>query len=122
MLPECAWYCKETYIANFRINLQFINYEMNLIYLICKLIIIHQFISPVNYNIRRIPQYVFYNEGGLIFFYFQYSFLEIRIINMHVIIHGSVIIHMCSKAENLFKKEKMIFKNYQDMASNNMNA
>ena len=30
--------------------------------------------------------------------YFQYSVLEIRIINMYVIIHGSVIIHMCSKA------------------------
>ena len=33
-----------------------------------------------------------------IIFYFQYSFQEIRIINMYVIIHGSVIIHMCSKA------------------------
>ena len=31
-------------------------------------------------------------------FYFQYSFQEIRIINMYVIIHGSVIIYMCSKA------------------------
>ena len=31
-------------------------------------------------------------------FYFQYSFLEIRIIDMYVIIHGSVIIYMCSKA------------------------
>ena len=28
-------------------------------------------------------------------FYFQYTFLEILIINMYVIIHGSVIIHMC---------------------------
>ena len=30
-------------------------------------------------------------------FYFQYSFQEIYIINMYVIIHGSVIIYMCSK-------------------------
>ena len=31
-------------------------------------------------------------------FYFQYSFLEIRIINMYVIIHGPVIIHTCFEA------------------------
>ena len=31
-------------------------------------------------------------------FYFQFSFLEIRIINVYVIIHGSVIVYMCSEA------------------------
>ena len=28
MLPECAWYCKDTYATTFRINLQIINNEM----------------------------------------------------------------------------------------------
>ena len=46
MLPECAWYCKDTYAKNFRINLQIINNEMMiLIYLICRYIMLHQFIS-----------------------------------------------------------------------------
>ena len=31
-------------------------------------------------------------------FYFQYNFKKIRIINMYFIIHGSVIIYMCSKS------------------------
>ena len=31
-------------------------------------------------------------------FYFKYSFQEICIINMYVIIHGSVIIYMCPEA------------------------
>ena len=25
MLPECTWYCRDTYATNFRINLQIIN-------------------------------------------------------------------------------------------------
>ena len=32
------------------------------------------------------------------YIFFQYSFQEICIINMYVIIHGSAIIHLCSKA------------------------
>ena len=52
MLLECAWYCKDTYAANFRINLQIINNEMMiLIYLICRYIILHQFISSCKFEI-----------------------------------------------------------------------
>ena len=32
MLPECAWYCKDTYAKNLRINLQIINNEMMFLY------------------------------------------------------------------------------------------
>ena len=28
MIPECAWYCRDTYAMNLRINLQLINNEM----------------------------------------------------------------------------------------------
>ena len=46
MLPECAWYCSDTYAINFRINLQIINKEiMILIWLICRYLMLHQFIS-----------------------------------------------------------------------------
>ena len=46
MLPECAWYCMDTYATNFRINLQIINNEMMIIIcLICRYMMLHQFIS-----------------------------------------------------------------------------
>ena len=32
MIPECAWYCRDTYAMNLRINLQLINNEMIILY------------------------------------------------------------------------------------------
>ena len=99
MLPECAWYCRDTYAINLRINFQIINNEMMiLIYLICRYIMLHQFMPS-----RKLTICVEYlrmlskMKAGYIV-YFQYSFQEIRIINIYFIIHGSVIIHMCPKA------------------------
>ena len=95
MLPECAWYCKDTYATNFRINLQIINNEMMiLIYLICRYIMLHQFISSCKFKICVVYLRMLSRMKAAYIFYFQYSFLEIRIINMYVIIHGSVIIHV----------------------------
>ena len=52
MLPECACYCKDTCATNVRINLQIINNEMMiLIYLICRYIMLHQFISSREFKI-----------------------------------------------------------------------
>ena len=99
MLPECAWYCKDTYATNFRINLQIITNEMMiLIYLICRYIMLHQFISPRKLKICVVYLRMLSRMKAAYIFYFQFSFLEIRIINMYVIIHGSVINHVCSKA------------------------
>ena len=96
MLPECAWYCKDTYATNLRINLQIINNEMMiLIYLICRYIMLHQFISSHKFEICVVYLRMLSRMKAAYIFYFQYSFLEIRIINMYVIMHGSVIIHMC---------------------------
>ena len=96
MLQECAWYCKDTYATNFRINLQIINNEMMiLIYLICRYIMLHQFISSRKFKISVVYLRMLSRMKAAYIFYFQYSFLEIRIINMYVIIHDSVIIHMC---------------------------
>ena len=95
MLPECAWYRKDTYATDFRILI--INNEMMiLIYLICRYIMLHQFISSRNFKIYVVYLRMLSRMKAAYIFYFQYSFLEIRIINMYVIIHGSVIIHMCS--------------------------
>ena len=56
MLPECVWYCKDTYAINFRINLLIINNEMMiLICLICRYIMLHQFLSS-----RKLKIYVEY--------------------------------------------------------------
>ena len=96
MLPECALYCKDTYATNFRINLQIINNEMMiLIYLICRYIMLHQFISSRKFKICVVYLRILSRMKAAYIFYFQYSFLEICITNMYVIIHGSVIIHMC---------------------------
>ena len=52
MLPECAWYCRDTYAINLKINLQLINNEMMiLICLICRYIMLHQFISSRKFRI-----------------------------------------------------------------------
>ena len=93
MLQECAWYCKDTYATMFRINLQIINNEMMiLIYLICRYIMLHQFISSRKFKICVVYLRMLSRMKAAYIFYLQYSFLEIRNINMHVIIHGSVII------------------------------
>ena len=87
MLPECAWYCKDTYATNFCINFEIINNEMMiLICIICRYIMLHQFISS-----RRLKICVKYLR---MIFYFLYTFQEICIINMYFIIHGPVIIHV----------------------------
>ena len=96
MLPECALYCKDTYAINFRINLQIINNEMMILtYLICRYMMLHQFISSRKFKICVEYLRILSRMKAAYIFYFQYSFLEIRITNMYVIIHGSVIIHMC---------------------------
>ena len=96
MLPECALYYKDTYATNFRINLKIINNEMMiLIYLICRYIMLHQFISSREFKICVVYLRILSKMKAAYIFYFQYSFLEIRITNMYVIIHGSLIIHMC---------------------------
>ena len=95
MLPECDWYCKDTYVTNFRINLQIINNEMMiLICLICRYIMLQQFISS-----RKLKIWVGYLKilsrmKAAYIFYFQYSFQEICNKNMNFIIHDSVINHM----------------------------
>ena len=86
MLPECTWYCKDTYATNFRINLQIINNEMMiLIYLICRYIMLHQFISSRKSKICVVYLRMLSGMKAAYIFYFQYSFLEIPIINMFVI-------------------------------------
>ena len=95
MLPECAWYCKDTYAITLRINLQIINNEMMI--LICPMML-HQFISSRKLKICVECLIMLSRMTAAYIFYFQYSFQEIRIINIYFIIHGSVIIHMCSKA------------------------
>ena len=77
------------------INLQIINNEMMiLIYLICRYIMLHQFISSCKFKICVVYLRML-SRMKAAYIFFQCSFLEIRIINMYVIIHGSVIIHMC---------------------------
>ena len=94
MLPEYAWYCKDTYATNLRINLQIINNEMMiLIYLICRYIMLHHFISSRKFKICVVYLRMLSRMKAAYIFYFQYSFLEICIINMYIIIHGSVIIY-----------------------------
>ena len=55
----------------------------------------NQFISSHKFKICVVYLRMLSGMKAAYIFYFQYSFLEIRIINMYVIIHGSVIIHMC---------------------------
>ena len=82
MLPECTWYCKDTYATKFRINLQIINNEMMiLICLISRDIMLHQFISSHKFKICVVYLRMLSRMKAAYIFYFQYSFLEIRIIN-----------------------------------------
>ena len=88
MLQECAWYCKDTYATNFRINPQIINNEMMiLIYLICRYIMLHQFISSRKFKICVVYLSML-SRMKAAYIFFQYSFLEIRIINM-IVCHNS---------------------------------
>ena len=80
-------------------KLQNINNEnMILIYHICRYIMLPLFTfyrkSEICFKYRRMLS----RMKAAYIFYFQYSFQEICIINMYVIIHGLVIIYMCSEA------------------------
>ena len=98
-INQCSQSVLGTVRIHFRTNLQIINNEMMiLIYLICRCIMLHQFISSRKFKICVVYLRMLFRMKAAYIFYFQYSFLEIHIINMHVIIHGSVIIHMCCKA------------------------
>ena len=77
-------------------KLQNINYEnMILIYHICRYIMLPLFISDRKSEICFKYHRMLSRMKAAYIFYFQFSFQEIHIINMYVIIHGSVIIHMC---------------------------
>ena len=69
---------------------------MILIYHICRYIMLPLFTSCRKSEICF--KYLLSRMKAAYIFYFQYSFQEIHIINMYVIIHDSVIIHMCSNA------------------------
>ena len=80
-------------------ELQNINYEnIILIYHICRYIMLPLFTSYRKSEICLKYHRILSRMKAAYTFYFQCSFQEIRIINMYVIIHGSVIIYMCSKA------------------------
>ena len=80
-------------------KLQNINYEnMILIYHICRYIMLPLFTSYRKSEICFRYLRMLSRMKAAYIFYFQFSFLENRIINMYVIIHGSVIIHMYSNA------------------------
>ena len=71
---------------------------MILICLICRYIMLHQFISSRKLKICVEYLRMLSRMKAAYIFHFQYSFQEIRIINIYFIIHGSVIIHMYSRA------------------------
>ena len=73
-----------------------INYEnMILIYHICRYIMLPLFTSYRKSEICFKYLRMLSRMKAAYIFYFKFSFQEIRIINMYVIFHGSVIIHMC---------------------------
>ena len=75
-------------------KLQNINYEnMILIYHICRYIMLPLFTSYGKSEICFKYLRMLSRLKAAYIFYFQFSFQEIRIINMYVIIHGSVIIY-----------------------------
>ena len=90
MLPECAYYCKVA--TNFRINLQIINNEMTiLICLICRYIMLHEFISSCKLKIFVGYLRMLSRMKAAYIFYFQNSFQEIRIISrLHSRQHSEV--------------------------------
>ena len=71
---------------------------MILIYHICRYIMLPLFTSYRKSEICFKYLRMLSRMKAAYILYFQYSFQEIRIINMYVIMHGSVIIHMCSNA------------------------
>ena len=80
-------------------KLQIINYEnMILIYHICRYLMLPLFTSYRKSEICFKFLRMLLRMKAAYIFYFQFSFQEIRIINMYVIIHGSVIIYMCLEA------------------------
>ena len=78
-------------------KLQNINYENILVYHICRYIMLPLFTSYRKSEICFKYLKTVSRMKAAYIFYFQYSFQEIYIINMYVIIHGTVIIYMCSK-------------------------
>ena len=77
-------------------KLQNINYEnMILIYHICRYIMLPLFTSYRKSEICFKYLRMLSRMKAAYIFYFQFSFQEICIINMYVIIHDSVIIQMC---------------------------
>ena len=80
-------------------KLQNLSYEnMILIYHICRYIMLPLFTSYRKSEICFKYLRMLFRMKAAYIFYFQFSFQEIRIINMYVIIHSSVIIHTYSKA------------------------
>ena len=80
-------------------KLQDINYEnMILVYHICRYIMLPLFTSYRKSEICFKYLRMLSRMKASYIFYFQFSYHEIHIINMYVIIHGSVIIYMFSKA------------------------
>ena len=72
-------------------KLQNINYEnMILIYHICRYIMLPPFTSYRKSEICFKYLRMLYRMKAAYIFYFQYSFQEICIINMYVIIHGKI--------------------------------
>ena len=80
-------------------KLQNINYEnMILIYHICRYIMLPLFTSYRKSEICFKYLRMLSRIKAAYIFYFQFSFQEIRIINMYFVIHGSVIFYMFSEA------------------------
>ena len=96
-INQCSQSVLGTVRIHFRTNLQIINNEMMILkYLICRYIMLHQFISSRKFKICVVYLRMLFRMKAAYIFYFQYSFLEIRIINMYVIIHvlqSSVVDH-----------------------------
>ena len=77
-------------------KLQNINYKNMILIYICRYIMLSLFTSYRKSEICFKYLRMLSRMKVAYILYFKYSFQEIRIINMYVIIHGSVIIHMWS--------------------------
>ena len=69
-----------------------------LVCLICRYIMLNQFLSSRKLKICVEYLRMLSKMKAYIFFYFQDTFQEIRIINIYFIIHVSVNIYMCCKS------------------------
>ena len=87
---------------------------MILIYHICRYIMLPLFTSYRKSEICFKYLRMLSRKKAAYIFYFQFSFQEIRIINMYVIIHGSVIIHMCF-LDNILRYTTHILNLREDM-------